>query len=173
MTVAPPRSTHPTNADLEQLRLLAMLWFVYGGLAGLICVMGLAMVVGGLAMETLGTAAMATQAPLGGDWQGNLVGMGCGGTFLLLVGSFFALFGAAVAALRLLTGFALLHHRHRVFCLVVAAVSLLAVPLGAVIGIATLIVILQPWAEELFADGGGSGGGGGGAPRVERPAAGL
>lgn len=125
VTIAPSR---PTAADLEQLRFLAKLWFVYSCLAGLVCLVGLAMVVGGLVAETFRTTVLAAQA-----------------------GPFFALFGGAVAALRVLTGLALLHHRHRVLCLVVSVFSLLAIPLGSLLGIVTLLVLRRPWAEALFA----------------------
>jgi hypothetical protein len=64
-------------------------------------------------------------------------------------GTLFGLFGIT-AALRILTAVALRQHRHYTFCLVIGALTALHVPLGSLLGVATLIVLLRPSVERLF-----------------------
>jgi hypothetical protein len=52
----------------------------------------------------------------------------------------------------LLAGYWLAHRRHRVFLLVVGALSCLAIPYGTVLGVFTFIVLGRPTAQKLFAE---------------------
>jgi hypothetical protein len=148
---------YPTETDVEQLRVLSVLYFVYGGLAGLLCVAGLVVVAGGVMAGTAGVAAAAAAATQGkvqvqgqADWPWTLLGPAIGGTFMLLVGGSFIVLGGTLAALRILTGFALRRHRNRTLCLVVAVLTAMSLPLGGLLGIATLLVLLRPGVENLF-----------------------
>jgi len=62
---------------------------------------------------------------------------------LLGAGLVFALFEVA-SALR--------HHERRTFCLVAAWLTCAVFPIGAVLGVFTILQLIQPDAEEAFAD---------------------
>jgi hypothetical protein len=140
---------YPTEADLEQLRVLSVLYFVYGGLAALLCLGGLMMVAGGIVTGTVGVATAAA-AQGQSDWPWSLLGPAIGGTFMLFVGGSCVVIGGGLAAARILTGLALRRHRQRTLCLVVAVVTAVSLPLGSLLGIATLLVLLRPGVENLF-----------------------
>jgi hypothetical protein len=141
---------HATETDLEQLRVLSVLWFVYGGLAAVLCLFGVMLAAAGLAAETVGVGAVAAQGPAQDGWPWNLLAPIGGGMFLLFLGGTFAVIGGALAALRILTGLALRRHRNRTLCLVGALLSAMTLPLGTLLGIATLLVVLRPGVENLF-----------------------
>jgi hypothetical protein len=139
---------YPTEADLEQLRVLSVLYFVYGGLAGLFCLAGLAVIAVSFIAAAAGLAAVAAQGQAGLPWA--LLGPAIGGTFMLFVGGIFVVVGGTLAAVRILAGFALRQHRQRTLCLVVAVLTSMSVPLGSLLGVATLLVLLRPGVENLF-----------------------
>jgi hypothetical protein len=139
---------YPTESDLEQLRVLSVLYFVYGGLACLLCLAGLGVVAGGILAGTAGVAAVAAQGQAGWPW--TLLGPAIGGTFMLLLGVSIVVVGGVLAAVRILTGFALRRHRQRTLCLVVAVLTAMSLPVGSLLGIATLLVLLRPGVENLF-----------------------
>jgi hypothetical protein len=69
-----------------------------------------------------------------------------GGVGLLVI------LGALVSALMIaLAGWCLRTRRGWVYCVIVAALSLLSVPIGTVLGVFSLIVLVRPEAKALFA----------------------
>jgi hypothetical protein len=62
-----------------------------------------------------------------------------------------AVFLLAQMILNLLGGLYLLGRRHRIFCMVVAGINCLQVPLGLILGVFTLIVLSRDSVQELFA----------------------
>ena len=44
----------------------------------------------------------------------------------------------------------LMRYRHRTFCIVMAAIHCLYVPIGTVLGIFTIIILCKPEAQALF-----------------------
>jgi hypothetical protein len=129
-------------ADEEQLRLLSVFYMVYGGLAGALSLISLCFVFAGLILAAGGAA-----------WWGppeEQVGAAIAGCFIAAAGSaFFVLFGIT-AGLRILVGFALRRHRYYILCLVAAVLTSLSIPLGAILGVATLLVLMRPSVEGLF-----------------------
>ena len=129
-------------ADEEQLRLLSVLYFVYGGLAGAFSLIALCLLFAGLILGARGAV-----------WWGSpqeQAGAAIGGCFLVAIGAgFFVLLGAT-AVLRVLVGFSLRRHRYYILCLIAAGLTCLEIPLGAALGIATLIVLMRPTVERLF-----------------------
>lgn len=129
-------------ADEEQLRVLSVLYYVYGGLTGALSLVALPFLFGG-----------AMMASRGATWWGRpeeQLGATIGGCVLLTVGCVLFLFLAAAAVIRVLTGYALRRHRFYVACLIVAGLSCLEMPLGTALGVATFIVLLRPSTEQLF-----------------------
>jgi hypothetical protein len=148
-----PPENQASPTDHDQLVLLSWLWIAYGGLAALMCFAGLAMIAAAVAVQIAGFGALAAQGPLSSDWPGNLVGLSCGSTFLLLVGGSIAVTGAGLAAMRVFTGLAVRRHRHWALCLVFASVNMLILPIGTALGIASLLLLLQPPVQALFRAG--------------------
>ncbi len=42
-------------------------------------------------------------------------------------------------------------HRHHTFCMVMAAIECMSVPLGTILGVFTIVVLMRPSVKELFA----------------------
>jgi hypothetical protein len=129
-------------ADDEQLRVLSVLYFAYGGLAGAFSLMGLAFVFAGTIIGSNGAG-----------WWGRpeeQAGAAVAGCFLAALGSgLFVLLGVT-ALLRILVGVALRRHRYYLLCLVAASLTCFGIPFGTALGVATLIVLLRPSTERLF-----------------------
>ena len=56
----------------------------------------------------------------------------------------------AMAILTLLAGWRLTQHRHRSFCLTIAAINCFFFPFGTALGILTIAVLKRPAVEETF-----------------------
>lgn len=125
------------NQDGEHLRLLSILYYVWGGLTACgACFTGLYAVVGG------GVLTAFSQAPDGPPpWAGVLV-------FFLLGLAF--LFVAAVAGLTIWTGRNLAQRKRYTLCMVVAILSCLSIPLGTALGVFTIVVLQRPSVKQLF-----------------------
>lgn len=52
--------------------------------------------------------------------------------------------------LNLVSGLFILARKHRIFCLVVAAINCLHVPLGTILGVFTIIVLIRQSVAELY-----------------------
>jgi hypothetical protein len=145
------------SVDEEHLRVLALLFWVYGGLAALAAMGGLLLLGMGSLLGFGGAAAAGATAgwrgAAGPEVWGPQIAAGFGGLVLTVIGGALFVLGGMVATLRLLTGFALSRHRYHTFCLVSAVLTACNVPLGSLLGIFTLVVLLRPSVERLFAAG--------------------
>lgn len=72
-----------------------------------------------------------------------------GGLFRVF-GVFFFLFFATLATLQVLTGMKLRQRESRTFCMIVACLSCILIPIGTVLGVFTLIVLARPSVERIF-----------------------
>ncbi len=125
------------NPDEENLRLLAILHYVLGGLGVLCSGFPLIYVAIGIALIS---SAKEEQAKM--------------------VGPIFAIFGGVVTVLLILfsalviySGRCLAGHRNRMLSLVVAGISCVNVlnfPLGMALGIFTMIVLFRPSVQALY-----------------------
>ncbi len=68
----------------------------------------------------------------------------------------FGLWGVAMAILNVVAGYLLGQRRHRTFCLIVAGLNCLRVPLGTALGIFTLMVLTRDSVRTLYADESGT-----------------
>src|SRR5260370_36591331 len=112
--------------------------------------MGLALLVAGTIIGSHGAAWGAW-----GAWGGRpeeQAGAAIVGCIFAVVGSGLFLLLGVTALLRILVGVALRRRRYYVFCLVAAGLTCLEIPLGAALGVATLIVLLPPSTERLFSE---------------------
>jgi hypothetical protein len=112
----------------RNLHALAMCYRILGGLVGLVL---------SLLLLLIGTSVLAN-----GSFA--LVGMAIP-LLLLLIGSTTALAVFEVAT-------ALQNHERRTFCLVVAWLICALFPLGTVLGVFTILQLIQPEAERAFAE---------------------
>ncbi len=135
-----PEAPHPSSVDEEHLRVLSVLYLVYGGLAACVCLVAVAfLLAGGVAV-----AAAASSA------QWNAVGAGAAGCVFGTLGAGLSVLFGTAAALRIFTGWALRQRRYYTFCLVAAGITAMGIPLGALLGVSTLIVLLRPAVERMF-----------------------
>ena len=72
------------------------------------------------------------------------------GTFAAVFGAVFCLFFLALAAVLPVAGRRLKQHRSRRFCLVVAACACVFTPVGTILGIFTILALMQEPTQALF-----------------------
>ena len=131
-----PQGPPPMGAseDESSLRTLSILHYIYGAMVSLAAGIGVLYMGLGIFMATSGTAAESAAA----------------GTAIAAVGAVIVVLVGASAALHLYAGYCLGKRKHHTLCLVAACMSLLAVPLGTVLGIFTLIVLTKPHVKQWF-----------------------
>ena len=127
--------------DLEHLRLLSIFHYVIAGFIALFSLfpllhvgMGIAMLSG--VMPSNGAANSGDEAMIG--WV------------FILIGGGFVLFGELVAFLLFRAGRCLKQQKSYTYCLVMAAIACLFMPLGTVLGVFTIIVLVRPSVKTLF-----------------------
>jgi len=124
--------------DLQHLQLLSIFHYVVAGMAGLCALLPIFHLVIGL--------MFATQAVSGQDAE---IGRAIGWMFVAFA-SLFILGGLTFAACLALAGRFLGQRTHYTFCLVMAGMACVFVPLGTVLGVFTLIVLVRPSVKALF-----------------------
>jgi hypothetical protein len=127
-----------THKDEEHLRLLSILYYVWGALGVLFSCLG------GIYLLGMSGVLFAV-SQRGGDapptWVGAL--MGVLGVVMMVVTLVFA-------GLSLWTGKCLADRRAYTLCMVVAALSCLSFPFGTALGVFTLIVLSRPSVKAMF-----------------------
>ena len=142
-TPGPPAATAPTAAtrseDLEQLKLLSIFHYVAAGLLALVSLLPLFHLIAGLTMIqwTVHTPQEA--------FPGLLAG-GC----LAMLAAIWMLIGLSSAACLAAAGHSLARRQHYIFCLVVAGVACLFMPVGTILGVFTILVLVRPSVRALF-----------------------
>jgi len=123
------------NRDEQYLKLLSVFHYVVGGLAAFFaCIpiihlaIGIAIVVGAI-----------DDAP------------GFAGVLLVMIAMVAILIGWTLAVCIIVAGRCLAKRKRYMFCLVMAAISCVFMPFGTVLGVFTIIVLMRPSVEELFA----------------------
>ncbi len=151
----PPQHPHTApvtpmvNRDTEHLKLLSIFWYVSAGLNSIGGCISL-FYIGMGAIMLANPEAMASQSntnpnaanqppPEAIGWM--FVGMG--GCIMLL--------SLGMAALAFFTARGLSERRNRTFCMVVAGITCLSIPLGTILGVFTLMVLARPTVAEMFA----------------------
>ena len=128
------------HQDQEHLRLLAIFHFVCAGLVALCACIPLIHLALGVMMlfapEIFGTR---------NDQPPRVIGL----IFVLIAGAFILL-GWTLAGLLAWAGRCLLRRKAHTFCLVMAAIACLFMPLGTILGVFTIIVLIRPPVKALF-----------------------
>jgi hypothetical protein len=123
----------------ERLKLLSVFHYVIAGIMVLFGCFPLIHVTAGLMMLTGRMGGGPNPPPP--EWFGLIfVGMGAAMSVF-----FWALAGAAAAS-----GYFLRAQRHWTFCLVVAGLECMNMPLGTILGVFTIITLVDPQAKAMF-----------------------
>jgi hypothetical protein len=75
------------------------------------------------------------------------------GWLFVAIGAFAIVLSYAFAAATALAGKWLREQRHRTFCIVMAAITCLSIPIGTILGVFTLLALTGPGGEQLFREG--------------------
>lgn len=134
-----------TQADLSHLKTLAIIYYVFGGLAltGMLCG-GLYVVMGGAVMAA-GASGAATNTG-----SGDPAGAMAGGGMIMGMGLCMVIIPALFGALYIYSGRCLQQQKKRTLSMVVAGFACLSVPLGTILGIFTFIVLSRPSVKALY-----------------------
>src|SRR5262245_19763635 len=128
------------NQDVEHLRLLSIFHYVVGGMIALFSCIPIIHVVLGVVM----VAAPAIFGP-GAQHPPPFFAL-----LFILIGGAIILFGWMLAGLVVYAGRCLSRHQHYLYCLVIAALSCLFMPVGTVLGVFSIIVLTRPSVKQLF-----------------------
>ncbi len=125
------------SQDLEHLKLLSIFHYVVAGMAALFACIPFIHFFMGLALATGAFSNTDPEAPLIG-----LAIMAFAGLFILA--------GWTLAVLVAFTGRNLQKRKRYTFCLVMAGVECIFMPVGTVLGVFTIIVLVRDSVKELF-----------------------
>jgi hypothetical protein len=128
----------------EHLRLLAIFHFVYAGLV----VLGTVVPVIWLMAASLWWPELAAEA----QREGEGVPVMATGALAMGLAIFGILLGWIWAACLIAAGRSIMQARRYTFCLVVAGVSCVGIPLGTLLGVTTLVILNREDIRQLFAD---------------------
>jgi hypothetical protein len=136
--------------DASHLRMLAIGYYVYGGLTAFFSFFALIYVGFGAAMLSgkFPPSPRGATPPHAGPIPDQMVG-----GFMLGFGIIFFLIIIAMAVLSFMSARWISARKHPVFCLVIGGLACLNMPLGTIVGVFTFIVLLRPSVQELFRAG--------------------
>ncbi len=126
--------------DNKYLNLLSMFHYILAGITALFACLPIIHVVIGILM----LSGKFVQDSGGGE-PPRIVGM-----LFLVMGSLFIILGWGLAICMFAAGRKLKKRRNRIFCMVVAGIECLFMPLGTVLGVFTLIVLSKDSVTEIF-----------------------
>ena len=126
------------DQDVEHLKILSILYYVWGGLTACLSCFGVFYVVFGLVAVIAGTQQNQGGPPAF-----------VGGIFMF-IGVVFVLLGATVGGLTIWAGRCLAQRKRYMLCFVMACISCLSVPLGTALGVFAIIVLQRPAVKGMF-----------------------
>jgi hypothetical protein len=128
----------PIEQKKNYLELLAVGYYVVGGLAALVSCLGLLYL-------GMGSFMMVRPHEFGPDAPPAFVGC-----FLLVLGGGFLILGWSFAAALIYAGRCIATRKKYTYALVAAVVTCLFTPFGTILGVLSLILLLQPDVKALF-----------------------
>ena len=129
-----------SNQDIEHLRLLSIFHYVAAGLLAVFSMFPIIHLIIGIAMVT-------GQFEDGGrgDPPPEIFGW-----IFILIPAMFIVCGLVMACCVAIAGQRLGQYRSYTFCLVIAAIECMFMPIGTILGVFTIIVLVWPTVKELF-----------------------
>lgn len=136
MSTAPFIPSHLDEKNVNNLKLLTIFHYVWGGLTAVCGCFPVPYILMGGAMLV---------SPPTGDAEAQAMG----GTFVV-VGLLTMLLIWAIAGLIIYAGKSIAQRKRWMFCLIVAGICCLNFPFGTALGVCTLIVLLKPEVKAAF-----------------------
>jgi hypothetical protein len=133
------------DKDQEHLRLLSIFHYVVAGMMAFLSCFPVLYVVVGLIMLV---ASHFSHGPAQRHEPPAIVG-----ALFVVIGSLIILAGWVTAGMIALAGRCLGRHQCYFYCLVVAAISCLFMPVGTILGVFTILVLARPGVKQLFEAG--------------------
>jgi hypothetical protein len=127
------------DRDQEHLTLLKLGFYLMAGFTGFCSLFSIIYIAMG------GLFALGVTPPSGTGIDQHWVGL-----IVLGIGVAFLLLGLAITLLTYFAGRSLGERRHRIFCMVVAALMCLSIPFGTALGVCAIVVLNRPSVERLF-----------------------
>ena len=135
-----PPSPGLPNPDEDNLHQLSIFHYVYAGFQALFSFIGIGLIGFGMAMAFRPDLFEGPDKPppiIGG----LLIAAGAAGVVLILAWAFS----------NILAGRYLRQRKHHTFCLVMAGINCLNMPLGTALGIFSIVVLIRPTVKAMFA----------------------
>jgi hypothetical protein len=127
------------SQDEEYLRILSMLYYIFGALAALCFSIPLIHV-------TIG--ALMVSGAMSHDSEDAVVGV-----FFIAIGGAVVLLGWIFAACAIFAGYNLSRRKRYRFCFLIACLACIQMPMGTILGVFTIIVLARPEVKEMFERG--------------------
>jgi hypothetical protein len=129
-----------TDQNEQYLNILAIFHYVVGGLTALFACFPIFHLTIGLSMLTGGFGPMPDE-----DFPFRLFGL-----MFVLIPAAIILLGWILAGFMVAAGYFLRKRQKHTFCLVVAGVECIFIPFGTVLGVFTIVLLVQPSVKALF-----------------------
>lgn len=130
-----------SDVDVTHLNVLAICFWVWGALTAVFSSFALIHLAMGIAIVT-GNFNMQAQPPGSEKFIGWM---------FILVGGLIVGLGWLIGALSIYAGFCLKRQRRWMFCMVVASLNCLSIPIGTTLGVFSIIVLVRPRVKAMFA----------------------
>lgn len=139
-----PEPSRSSQRDLEHLRVLSILHYVFGGLSLLgIC--------GSVIYLVFGTIILSVGPENMPDVQDDeAAAMQVMGVVMVVLGGCITVLLLVWGVATLIAGYSLNAHKNLTLCYVVAVINCLSIPLGTLLSIFTFIVLSRPSVRQLF-----------------------
>ena len=128
------------SQDTEQLRLLSIFHYVVAGIVAMFSMFPILHLAMGIAI-----VAGAFDDVENGDSPPAFFGW-----IIIMFAAVIILCGLTMAICVAIAGRRLGHNRSYMYCLVVAGIECMFMPIGTVLGVFTIIVLMRPTVKELF-----------------------
>ena len=142
MNPPPMVPSHQIMQDAEHMKLLAIFYYVFGGLSCFGSLFGVLYIAMGTMFSRIAVKAAASSP--GAAPPAEM------GSIIIVIGVVITLLCVVMGVGSILTGRWISARKNKTFCLVVAGISCLSVPFGTVLGVFTFLILSRPTVAALF-----------------------
>jgi len=125
----------------DQLRLLSIFHYIFGGLTGLLSCIPLIHIVLGIIFLLFPDQMTSDSGQTPPAWFGWI---------FIIIGTFVMALGWTFTIFVITAGRSLAKRKRHTLCVIIGAISCIFFPLGTILGVFTLIIITKPEVKELF-----------------------